>query len=319
MQRIKEIFSVCVKFFQQKFSSKRKIPHLILFRDFFPAEIFLSFYGFQLLKTNEPTAKWKTAHFYVLTIMLVLLSALLSQSAIIGIRQLKNGTTLFDILENILILGIAITALVKFYVIFYQKKSKILEVIEKLDSHFPHSSIDQRIYKTHHYWRVLSLFSKLFLKTATLCEIYVVLLPLLRQIYGAFYSDYVELEPIFAIQMPFDQKQHIVYEIIFAFEAWQIFCAATLYALTDITVISLIQILSMEFDILRRVISEIDVEDNEEEALKKLKILIDIHQELMDASEKVNDAVSIPLFINVSASIMTLCTAAFLVVVIIRI
>jgi hypothetical protein len=63
--------------------------------------------------------------------------------------------------------------------------------------------------------------------------------------------------------------------------------------------------------------SEIDFEDKEEEekAAKKVKILVDIHQELLEVAELLDEIFCPILLINSFASIMSLCTACFLSVV----
>ena len=71
----------------------------------------------------------------------------------------------------------------------------------------------------------------------------------------------------------------------------------------------------MEFDILGQVISEIDMIDGEEEAIKELKKLVNVHQELIEVSEEISDIFSGLLLVNSFGSILILCSASFLAVV----
>jgi len=140
-------------------------------------------------------------------------------------------------------------------------------------------------------------------------------MPFLHQVYGAVKSKNVEWECIFNLVLPFDQFQPIVYVIMWILESWIIILSAVYTLCTDLLFASLVQILSMELDILSQIISEIDMADGEEEAIKELKKLVDIHQQLIEVSGKLNEIFSPLLLINVFGSITTLCTACFLSVV----
>jgi hypothetical protein len=52
--------------------------------------------------------------------------------------------------------------------------------------------------------------------------------------------------------------------------------------------------------------------ENDEDVIKELKILVDIHQELIEASEKLEEIFSPLELINVFGYITALCTACFL-------
>jgi hypothetical protein len=107
-----------------------------------------------------------------------------------------------------------------------------------------------------------------------------------------------------------------VYGVMWILECWVIANTMLIVIATDFIFICLTQILSMEFDILTQLISEIDMIEGEDEAAKELKKLLCVHQELIEVSEKLSDVFSVLLFINVFGSIVTLCTTSFLVVVI---
>ena len=74
-------------------------------------------------------------------------------------------------------------------------------------------------------------------------------------------------------------------------------------------------ILSMEFDILGHVISEIDPRNDQEAALKEIKTFIKIHQELIEIAEQLEDIFSLILFVNIFGMIYLICGTAFLSVV----
>lgn len=61
---------------------------------------------------------------------------------IISIKLSLQEGELYGVIENVLILGIDFFALTKLFVVFYKNETNICEVIEKLEVHFPHSSVD---------------------------------------------------------------------------------------------------------------------------------------------------------------------------------
>ena len=145
--------------------------------------------------------------------------------------------------------------------------------------------------------------------------LHLILFPFEHQIYGAINSNTEEWKTILTFVLPFDQLQPVVYEVIWIFESWALFITFCIYMCTDLIFAILTQILSMEFDILGQVISEIDMIDGEDEAIKELKKLIDIHQELINASEDISHIFSELLLINSCGAIVIICLSSFLSVV----
>ena len=113
------------------------------------------------------------------------------------------------------------------------------------------------------------------------------------------------------LKLPFDQFISLIYGIINLIEAWICIFSVVVMLSTDLLFTSIMQILSMEFEILGQVISEINIE-NDEEAIREMKILVDIHQELIEASEKLEEIFSLLQLFYTFGSITALCTACFL-------
>ena len=122
----------------------------------------------------------------------------------------------------------------------------------------------------------------------------------------------IEREYIFSIYLSFDLMNMFVYPIIYMMESWMVTCSVLYIVCTELIFASLVVIVAMELDILGHKISEIIVDDAEEEAIKELKKIVDIHQELIEASDKINEIFSFLLFCNTFVSITSLCTACFL-------
>ncbi|KAL7020234.1 hypothetical protein ACKWTF_011426 [Chironomus riparius] len=140
------------------------------------------------------------------------------------------------------------------------------------------------------------------------------LMPFMHQIYAAYKGTTLEWETIFALNLGFNQLQPIVYEIIFITQVWTAFFGVCFVICSDLLYASTMQILILELDVLGQVISDINF-DNGEEAINEFKKLVDIHQDLIEIAEHLEDIFSPILLINAFGSIMSLCTACFLAVV----
>lgn len=142
------------------------------------------------------------------------------------------------------------------------------------------------------------------------------LTPYTTQIYAAYKSVELKWETILALNLGFNQQQPIVYNVVNAFEYWMASFAVCFVACSDLLYSSAVQVLVMELDILGQIISNINLRnENEEEAIKKLKELVKIHQELIEISENLEEIFSPILLINSFGSIASICTACFLAVV----
>lgn len=163
--------------------------------------------------------------------------------------------------------------------------------------------------------KTLKLVEIIYYVSFTFFHIMFTLMPVFCQIFGVITSVDVEWELTARLNLPYNQFQPVVYALMYSFEAW-IYIGATFYLIsTDLIFACLTQILAMEFDILSQVISEINTNNGEEEAIKDLKVLVDIHQKLIGISEKLNEIFS-PLFIiDAMGEMGALCTASFLAVV----
>ncbi|CAG9801784.1 unnamed protein product [Chironomus riparius] len=201
------------------------------------------------------------------------------------------------------------------HVVLARNRNVIAEILDKLDEHFPHAGVDQINFKIHKYLRTLKIFKTLYYTSFTIIDLSLSLMPIFHKIYGSINSIFVEWELIVTMELPFDQQQPIVYEALYILEIWIVIFYAFYVISTDMLFACLIQILAMEFDILGQIMSEVDVTKSEEEAIKELKKLINIHQQLIEVSEKLDDIFAPLQLINAFGSITALCTTSFLAVV----
>ena len=293
-------------------SRNRSVPQYILYEDFYRCEKAARILGFKFLKSHESsTNKWIKANNFAFE---VAIAVLLIAEIISFVMSVQQKLYLISI-DNALFYGGFLVIAVKIYVIFYRNRAKLGEIVEKLDEHFPHYGVDQLTFKAQKYLNVLKHFEVVYYALFLTVGLHFWMMPYLHQIYGAVNSITVEWMTIYALTLPFDQLQPVVYEVMWILEGW-IFMFTAIYVIcTDLLFASLCQILAMEFDILGQVISEIDITSGEEAAIKELKKLVGIHQELIEVSEKLNEIFSPLLLINVFGSITAICTACFLLVV----
>jgi len=302
MQNIANKISIKLQLFVQylKLKIKRKQPvsSCILFQDFFSCEELARKLGYTFL--SNALNKWMILNGTLSQLALIFLMFGFIISIILSIKD----NQLYVVIENVLMLAILYISLAKIYLVFFKKKALIFIVIDKLKEHFPHSGVDQIKFDAHKYWKILNqmkiLYPILFYTTIP----YFCLMPILHQIYAAYASMDLELETIFALNLGFNQVQPFLYELICIGEAWVIVFGVYFILCCDFLYANLVQILVMEFEILGQIISEIDVDDGEEEeAVKKIKILVDIHQELIEVAEELNDIFSPIILINCFGSI----------------
>lgn len=308
VHRIVENFQQLFQWIKLKLSKKQTIPQYILFQDFFQCEKTANFVGYSFLNGYESSLnKWTKLNSLVFQFSIFFLFLMEVISFVVSIDQ----KLLLEAIDNLFCSGIIFVILLKKFFIFYHKKAKICEIIETLDKHFPHSRVDQIKFNVLKYLRVLKLnengyYFLLAIVFSIFCS-----MPFVHQIYGHFKSVDVKWKLIMPLKLQFEQSTFIFSGPINLIEIY--ICIFGIFAITstDLIFASLLQILSMELDILGQVISEINIADDKE-AIKELKNLIDIHQELIEVSEKIEEIFSPLQLFNAFASIIVLCTACFL-------
>lgn len=317
MKIVKQVVLNFVKSIKSKFFATRTALTHIEFRQFFPVEVVCFTLGYPFLEREILPAVWKRINGILIQICLVILLFVLSLSAIILVRNFhqNDDSSIFVLIENISFIGIDIALLTKIFLVFHYRRPSVLHAIEIMRKYFPQSTADQFSSNTYNYLTVLMRFYKTYKVIIISLEFIQTSMPYLHQLYGIYMNVEVQWELIFSLSLPFDLFQPIVYESVFIVEIWLISFGMCFILSTDFTFVSLIQIMCLEFDILGQAISEISLENREKEAIEELKKLINVHQELIEASETIEEIFSFLLFVNISGSITALCTMAFLSVV----
>jgi len=297
-----------------KYLKLRKQPtaNYFSFEDFFFCEKMLNILGHTfLLNPKDPPSRWTKINGMLIQVATFILMILFVISIILSVRD----GHLYVMLENVVLLGVFFVALVKVYFVFYKNLAKIFEALQKLDEHFPHSEADQFVYNVPKNFHILRKMYIIYnISYYTLIPQFC-LMPFVLQIYSAYKSLDLEWETVLALNLGFNQLRPVVYELIYIFEVWFIIFSVFYVTGSDLLYANMVQILSMEFDILGQMITEIDVENREDEVLKELKKLVDIHQELIELSENLKEIFSPSIFINLFVTISGLCCTSFLSVV----
>lgn len=292
---------------------RRQTNFLIQFSDFFPFEFFFKFCGFPFLQSYNARRDfiWQICFGgYNLSTIMLAIASLISAGIYFNTPDSFLLTT-----ESFAFFWVFAAILFKGYYVMFFNRMKIVKVLEKLDEHFPLHCLDQDKFKVASYLKKLKIISIITIFVYIAVTLNFVTFPLQRQIYGLLTSQSVEWEKILVLKYPFDVMKPIAYWLVFIFEFCEINFGAFLVLSTDLFYAELLCVLSMEFDILSQLIAEIDLEDGDENAIRELKKLVDIHQQLIEVAENLEEIFSRLLLANLLAFIFVLCIGAFLTVV----
>lgn len=305
-------FKKFVDFVKSKFARKKSSNTLIQFEDFLKCESVGRMLGMTFLpKSRVPLSKLRILNGRIVQLSLF---GFLFLYLMTFVKSSKTDQ-MHVMIENVIFIGIDLVAMLKTYRLYYNQLSKVHKIIDKLDEHFPHSSVDQLTLKVNKHLRMLKIFDNLLFVSYNLTLLQFCTTPFLHQMYGKMRSIDIEMEQIFTLCITNYQFNVYVYPFVYILEAWFAYYAVHFVRCTDLIFSCLMQILTMEFDILGQMMSEIDPTEGEDKAIKKLTKLVDIHQELIEVSEMLNEIFSPFQLMNVFCSIAALCSASFLVVV----
>jgi hypothetical protein len=302
-----------LNFLRHKLKRNRRSEAVFVeFSDFFISEKIFNLYGFHNLPcplTNNDSGKRKML-FKVSTFSFVLFMILALMSLTIGL--INNGTLLM-LYENVCEIPIGFTIFVKIFLILYHYRKKLKEVVETLDFYYPQDGWNQYVFQVSRHLRTLKIHAVLTFASYTIACSCFCFMPYFVQFYGLVTSQKFELDSILHFYLPLiDQKHPVVYIAINLISLWSMFAGTVFMLMTDLLYIELVAIATMELNILGQLISEIDPEDDMESARKELQRLTNVHQELIDVTEKLNEIFSLILFIDLVGIIALMCLSAFM-------
>ena len=216
------------------------------------------------------------------------------------------------IIENLAFLGGYLDVSIDTILIHYVNREKITEIIDKLELHFPHNEVCGFDIKKN--LQVLKKHSFAFAFVVSGVIIVYSMMPVNVQIYGMVTESHQNLTSVFYLSFPFDQMQHGFYEVIYFYQVYATIFVLSLIIVNDMLFCSLVELTAMELDIIADMISEINMSKGAE-AEKELKELINIHQQLLEIVDTINEIFSISMFMNTLGVTLVVCFTAFLCVV----
>lgn len=199
----------------------------------------------------------------------------------------------------------------KAYGVVYKHHIALHDIVDRLGKLFPKCSDDQQKHQSFDFLKDLRIRTSVFI-VLNISGIWAYnLTPLITQLYGIIIEG-----KSFEKKLPthmwlwFDPYQPGIYESMYAFISWLGFTMSVTILATDLLFCSILTLLSMQFKILSQDIRDIDASEGED-AFKKLKNQVKIHQELIDLSEMIEEIFSPSLLMNVMTSSMVICLTGF--------
>lgn len=188
-------------------------------------------------------------------------------------------------------------------------------MVETLERHYPYLGWDQYVFGVDRHLKVSILFSRFSALIYALVAVTFYMMPFWHQLYGYIFDEAVEWEQVFSYHLPFDQWNPVSYSVIYLVSLWIGISCLILLTTVDSFFCNIMNVLCMEFEIVGQRLSEIDPLEDQMEAIKDIKKLVEIHQELIEVSEKLENIFSFFFLIDVFGIMALMGLESFLSVV----
>ena len=229
---------------------------------------------------SENLGIFKLAFFWVSQINIAMS---LVQGMSYFLMNLSDPTKIMEITNLGPCMGMVMLAMMKMYMVIYRNKDKITALMEKLDTLYPKTLEDQEKYGVQ---KVLDQLKFIMIGYSIM---YMSLLWIfnLMPIYNAIYYYFVDgviyhKELPYIMWYPFDPLQPILYELSYFSSVWAGFTTALAVISTDLLYCSILTLLCMEFDILKKNFEDIHVK-NAKKSFDELKKLVSVHIDLIES------------------------------------
>jgi hypothetical protein len=295
----------------------RVSPMFIQFGDFFLCNHVNCKLGYSVLPELRPSKKWQRINCIAVQVLSILFIPILAASVVNSARNFTDAN-LFIAMENVAFSGIFGVIFFKWFFILHHNYDRIQRIVSKLEQHYPQSGIDQLTFKTEKSLRTLEFFSKITFTVYSMLFIQFTSMPFISRLYHTtIRSDSSQWQHMIAMSWSsIDNLHAAVYWPIYFIELWLLFVDTYVVVATDLLYMSLLHLVTMEANNLAEIMGEIDWDDEdvhgESEAMRELKKLSDIHQQLIEVADEFQEIFSPLLLINVFASIAVMCVVAFL-------
>ncbi|CAO1401053.1 unnamed protein product [Diamesa serratosioi] len=227
------------------------------------------------------------------------------------VMNLRDPTKIMEITNLGPCMGMVMLAMMKMYMVIYRNQDKITTLMDKLDTLYPKTLEDQEKYGVKKVLDQLNFimvgFSIMYMSLLGIFNV----MPIYNAIYYYYVDDVVYYKELpFIMWYPFDPLQPIVFELCYFSSTWSSFTTALSVISTDLLYCSILTLLCMEFDILKRNFEEMLVKDSKK-SFEEMKKLVSVHIDLINCSTKMEDIFSVSLLINFIGSTMIICLVGF--------
>lgn len=224
--------------------------------------------------------------------------------------NIGNPDKFLDVTEMILVIGFIIMLIIKSYFVVYRNRKILTEMIDDLDEVIPKEQHVQEKFEIESYYKKIRAVS--IASSITYLSLLIIfnIMPILQKVTGFILGIHVEWELPFKFYFPFDATQDYVYPIMYIYESWLCAKCAIEVLGSDLLFCNITSLITMRLEILKKEIIEIDVK-NSEKSLERLKEFVRIHQHLMYVNDRLEELYSVSLLVDILASIIITCLAAF--------
>lgn len=301
-------------------SIKQKIKKLFIspptstyieFDEFFISEKIFRFFGFKI-SSSKASMKWKKFREFFFKMSLINMIVFTVMNFTSCVYAFIHKQSFLIEIENIIMACIEVMVLLKTISILFWNKKKLLRIIDTLRHIYPHNAWDQHVFDVQKYLKVLRLLGKL------LCAIYMIVttefvaMPFFKKFYGLLIGHEMKMDLMVKMYLPIDMENIAILSVVIFISIWAMYVTAFLILTDDLFVAEIVTVLSMEMYNLGQMISEIDVIEDQKEAVQKLKKLIKEHKELIEISEQLSEIFSPVLFVNCFGIMLVICGTSFL-------
>jgi hypothetical protein len=286
--------------------------HFIEFSEFFVGDKVFALFGIPFLETNGQNLKWRKIHFFLNQCFAI--SAL-----ILAVLNPICSAEPLDFLVIIEDLGVFLAyggILAKWFPLEFLYRKKITQLLIDLEDFYPQNTYDQKIFEVGKYLKEIKKKFNMESILALLTIIAHNFTPIFEQIYALIVGKPHKLSAMLNIYYPFDQFQHGFYEFTLIYIMWIGQISRLIVPATDFLFISCAQLIIMGLNDLKNQISELDLR-KEEEAVEKLKKIIETHKKYLKMIKVVGETNSFALLCDLFGVMGVLCLFGFLSLVII--
>lgn len=199
----------------------------------------------------------------------------------------------------------------KTYGVIFKNRGKLIQIVNRLQELFPETQELQKKYKVAENVQDLKSISRIFIFLNLSGVLIYNITPIAAQLKGLV-VDGREFQRVLPTEMYFlfDPLQPVIFEILYVTIAWTGITLSAIILATDLLFCAIISLLSLQFRILAQKVLDIKHDDSKT-AIRELKDVIKLHQEMIAISVEIEKIFSPIFLINVLSSCFVICLTGF--------